>query len=65
MFKGEKIRFPPTNKTDQNDIAVIYLQVVLNTINHNPSTMYVSVIKQQLYTKPSKHDVHTSLPFKI
>jgi hypothetical protein len=46
-----------TNKTDHNDITEIYLQVVLNTINLNPSTLYISVIKQQLYTKPSKHDM--------
>jgi hypothetical protein len=38
-------------------ISEIYLQVVLNTINQNPSTLYISVIKQQLYTKPSKHDM--------
>jgi hypothetical protein len=30
-----------TNKTDHNDITEIYLQVVLNTINQNPSTLYI------------------------
>jgi hypothetical protein len=44
------------NKTDHNDITEIYLQVVLNTITYNPSTLYISVIKQ-LYTKPSKYDM--------
>jgi hypothetical protein len=49
-----KNQVPSNNKTDHNDITEIYLQVVLNTINQNPSTLYISVIKQQLYTKPSK-----------
>ena len=52
-----KNQVPFTNKTDYNDIAEIYLQVVLNTINQNPSTLYISVIKNQLYTKSSKHDM--------
>jgi hypothetical protein len=52
-----KNQVPFTNKTDYNDITEIYLQVVLNTINQNPSTLYISIIKNQLYTKPSKHDM--------
>jgi hypothetical protein len=48
---------PSTNKTDHNDKTEKCLQVVLNTINENPSTLYISLIKQQLYTKPSKHDM--------
>ena len=54
---GEKNQVPSTNKTDHNDITEIFLQVVLNTINQKPSTLFISVIKQQLYTKPYKHDM--------
>ena len=51
-----KNQVPFTNKTDHNDITEIYLQVVINTINQNPSTLYICH-KKQLYTKPSKHDM--------
>jgi hypothetical protein len=46
ILKGKDVytsclQVPSTNKTDHNDITEIYVQVVLNTINQNPSTLYI------------------------
>jgi hypothetical protein len=42
VWFSPETQVPCTNKTDLHDITEIFLKVVLNTINPNPYTLYIS-----------------------